>query len=66
MWCSYHRTTAHRDADRRTRPKNRLNGNAPFTQLRPPSVTEIYSSWDRPVKDDSDEKPRISFSAREV
>ena len=66
MWCSYHKTTTHNDADCRTTPANGLNGNAHFAQVRPPSVPGICSSWDLPVRDDSDEKPCISFLAREV
>ena len=66
MWCSYHKTTAHNDADCRTRPANGLNDNAHFAQVRPPSVPGICSSWDLPVRDDSDEKPCISFLSREV
>ena len=66
MWCSYHKTTTHNDVDCRTRPVNGLNGNVHFAQVRPPSVPGICSSWDLPVRDDSDEKPCISFMAREV
>ena len=66
MWCSYHKTTTHSDADRRAKSASGLNGNAHFTQVRPPSVPGICSSWDLPVRDDSDEKPCISFLAREV
>ena len=43
-----------------TTPPNGLNGNAHFAQVR------ICSSWGLPVLDDSDEKPCISFLAREV
>ena len=66
MWCSYHRITTHSDADYYARPANRLNGNAHFTHVRPLSVPAICSSWDFPVRDDPDEKPCISFSAREA
>ena len=66
MWCSYHKTTTQSDADCRATPANGLNGNAHFAQVRPPSVPGICSSWDLPVRDDSDEKPSISFLAREV
>ena len=66
MWCSYHKTTTHNDADCRATPANRCNGSAHFAQVRPPSVPGIYSSWDLPVQDYSDEKPCISFLAREV
>ena len=66
MWCSYHKTTIHNDADCRVTPANGFNGNAHFAQVRPPSVPGICSSWDLPVRDDSDEKPCISFLAREV
>ena len=66
MWCSYHKTTTHSDADCRATPANGLNDNAHFAQVRPPSVPGICSSWDLPVRDDSDEKPCISFLAREV
>ena len=68
MWCSYHKTTTHSDADCRTRLANRPNGNgnAHFAQFRRPSVSGVYSSWDLSGRDDSDEKPCISFLAREV
>ena len=66
MWYSYYKTTTHNDADCHARPANGLNGNAHFTQVRLPSVPGICSSWDFPVGDDSDEKPCISISAREV
>ena len=66
MWCSYHKTTTHSDADCHTRPASRPNGNAHFAQVRPPSVSGVCSSWDLSGRDDSDEKPCISFLAREV
>ena len=66
MWCSYHKTITHNDADCRARSASGLNSNAHFAQVRPPSVPGICSSWDLPVRDDSDEKPCISFLAREV
>ena len=59
MWCSYHRTITHNDADCRATP-------AHFAQVRPPSVPGIRRLWDLPVRDDSDEKSCISFLAREV
>ena len=64
MWCSYHKITTHNDVDCHARPANGLNGNAHFAQVRSPNVPGIYSSWDLPVRDDSDEKPYISFMAR--
>ena len=66
MWCSYHKTTTHHDADCRATPANGLNGNAHFAQVRVPNVSGICSSCDVPVRDDSDEKPYISFFARKV
>ena len=66
MRCSYHKTTTHNDADCRATPANGLNGNAHFTHVRPPSVPGICSSWGLPVRDYSEEKPCISFKAREV
>ena len=66
MRCSYHKTTTQNDVNCRARPENGLNGNAHFVQIRPPSVPGICSSWDLPVRDDSDEKPCIAFMAREV
>ena len=63
---SYQKTTSHNDDDCRATPANGLNGNAHFAQVRPPSVPGICSSWDLSVRDDSDEKPCISFLAREV
>ena len=66
MWYSYVETTTHSDADCRAWPENKLDGNAHFTQVRPPSVPGVCSSWDLPVRDNSDEKPCISFLARQV
>ena len=66
MWCSYHETANHNDADCCATPINGLNGNAHFAQVRPPSVPGICSSWDLPVRGDADEKTCISFLAREV
>ena len=66
MRCSYHKTTTHSDADCHTRPANGLNGHAHLAQVCPPSVPGICSSWDLPVRDNFDEKPCISFLAREV
>ena len=65
MWCSHHKkppTTTPIAA-----PRRQTGSTATSTlQLRPPSVPGICSSWDLPVRDDSDEKPCISFLAREV
>ena len=66
MWCLYRKTTTHGDADCRTRPANVLTGNAQFAQVRSPSVPRICGSWNLPVREDSNEKPEISFLAREV
>ena len=66
MWCSYPKTTTHNDADCRATPANGVNGNVHFAQVHPTSVPGTCSSWDLPVRDDSDEKPCISFLAREV
>ena len=66
MWYSYYKTTTHNDADCHARPANGLKDNAQVTQVCLPSVPGICSSWDFPVGDDSDEKPCISISAREV
>ena len=66
MWCSYHTTTIQSGANFRARPTNRSNSNAHFAQVRPVSVPGICSSWDLSVRDESDEKPYIPFSAREV
>ena len=41
IWCSYHKSTTHNDADCRARSTNGLNGNAHFAQVRPPSVPGI-------------------------
>ena len=66
MWCSFHKTTTHNNANCRATPANGLDGNAHFAQVRPPSVPGICSSWVVPVRDDPDEKPCISFLARGV
>ena len=62
----YNNTTAHSDADCRARSTNNLIGDAHFAQVRPSSVPRICSSWDLPARDDSNEKPCISFLAREA
>ena len=54
MWCSYHKTTTHNDADCRARLANGLNGNAHFAQVHPPSVSGVCSSWDLSGQDGSD------------
>ena len=66
MWYSYQKAITYSDADRRARPVNKPYCNAHFADVRPLSVTRICSSWDLPVRDDSDEKPCLSFSARKV
>ena len=66
MWCSYPKTTTHNAADCRATPANGFNGKAHFAQVRPSSVPGICSLWDLPVRDDSDEKPCISFLASEL
>ena len=66
MWSSYHKTATHSDAACRTRPANRPNDNALFAQVRSPGVSEVCSSWDLPVRDEPDEKPCMSYLAREV
>ena len=66
LWCSYHKTTTHSDADCRTRSANMSNGNAHFAQVRRPSVSGVCRLWNLSGRDDSDEKPCISFLAREV
>ena len=66
MCSSYHKITTYSDADYRARPANKLNGNGNFAQVRPPSVPKICSSWDHSVRDNYDETPCISFSARQI
>ena len=53
--CGAHTTRSSPTATCRAKPANRLNGNAHFAQVRTPSVLGICSSWDLPVRDDSDE-----------
>ena len=66
MWCSFHKTTIHSDADYHAKSANRPNGTVHFAQVHPSSVPGICSLWNLPVQDDSDKKPCISFSVREV
>ena len=66
MWCSYHKTAIHNDVDCRARPANGLNGTAHFVHARLSNVPEICSSWDLPLRDDSNDTPCILFFAREV
>ena len=66
MWCSYPKATMHSDVDCSAWPANRLSGIAHFARVRPPRVSGFWSSWDRSVQEDFDEKLCTSFSAREV
>ena len=66
MWCLYHKTATPNDADCRARPAKRPNIKDHSTQVCPPSVPGTCRSWGLPVQDDSDEKPCISSSVREV
>ena len=61
LYCNNHKTATQRDTDCRFRPASRPNDNYRFIKVCSPSVPEICSSWDLPVRDDSDETSCISF-----
>ena len=63
MWCSYHKTTSHNDADCRVQQhKAGAHAAAAPTQR----VKGVCSAYDLPEEDDEPEIPYISFTATEV
>ena len=66
MWCSYHKTTTHSDADSCVRRRKRADGNAHIAATGPSRVKGICSAYDLPEEDDQPERPYIPFTTTEV
>ena len=66
VWCSYHKTTTHSDANCRVRRRKRADGNAHIAATGPSRVKGSCSVCDLPEEDDQPERPHISFTATEV
>ena len=64
IWCSYHKTTAHRDADHRAQ-HNQDNDNANVSAVQPSRV-DVRSALDLSEQDNEPGRPYLSFSATEV
>ena len=65
MWCSYHKTTTHNDADYRVL-QHIAGGKAYVAAAQTQRVKGICSAYDLPEGDDEPERPYISFTATEV
>ena len=65
MWCSYHKTMFHNDADCRVQ-QHKAGGNAHVAAVRTQRVKRVCSAYDVPEEDDEPERPYISFTATEV
>ena len=65
MWCSYHKTTSHNDADCRVQ-QHKAGANAHVAAAHTQRVKGICSAYDLPEEDDEPEHPYISFTANEV
>ena len=66
MWCSYHKTTTHSDADCRARRRKRADGNVHIVVTGTSRVKGICSTYDLPEEDDQLERPNIFLTATEV
>ena len=66
MWCSYHKTTTHSDADCGAGRRKRGDGNAHIAATGPSRVKGICSTYDLPEEDDQPERSYVSFTATEV
>ena len=66
MWCSYHKTISHSDADCRAKRREQADGNAHITAPGPSRIKGNCSPHDLPEQDDQPERPYISFTATEV
>ena len=62
VWCSYHKTTSHNDADCRVQ-QHKAGGNAHVAAARTQRVKGVSSVYDLPEEDDESERPYISFTA---
>ena len=65
VWCSYHKTTSHNDADCRAQ-QHKAGGNTHVTAARTQHVKGVCSAYDLPEEDDESERPYITFTATEV
>ena len=66
VWCSYHSTTNHSDADCRARRRKQAEGNAHIAATGPSRVNGICCTYDLPEDYDQPERPYISLAAPEV
>ena len=66
VWCSYHKTTSHGDADCHARRRKQANGNAHIAATGPSRIKGIYSAFDLREEDDQPERPFVSFTATEI
>ena len=64
VWCSYHKTTSHNDADCRAQ-QHKAGGNARLAAARTQRVKRVYSAPDLTEEDDKLKRPYVS-SATEV
>ena len=51
VWCSYHKTTSHNDADCRVQ-QHKAGGNAHVTTARTKRIKRVCSAYDLPDEDD--------------
>ena len=65
VWCSYHKTTSHNDADCRVQ-QHKPGGNAHVVASRTQRATGVCSAYDLPEEDDEAERPCFSFTATAV
>ena len=65
MWCSYHKTTCHNDADCRVQ-QHKAGGNAHVAAALTQRVKGVYSAYDLTEEDDEPKRPYSSFTATEV
>ena len=65
MWCSYHKTMSHNDADCRVQ-QQKAGGNAHVAAVRTQRVKGVCGAYDLPEEDNEPEHPYISFTATEV
>ena len=65
MWCSYHKTTFHNDADCRVQ-QHKVGRNVNVAAARTQRVKGVCSAYDLPEEADELDRPYISFMATEV
>ena len=65
MWCSYHKTTSHNDADCRVQ-QHKDGSNAHVAAALSQRIRGVCSAYDLPEEDDDPERPYTSFTVAEV